>query len=381
MLTVSDEILRYIPNILSQATNGIIVSDPNIEDNPIVYVNDAVIKKFGYGEDSFIGKNCRFLQGDDKEQKGLKAIRAAIKNKTSTKVTLRNYTKYGKLIYNQFTISPIFDENKNLKFFLGIQQDITHEKLLEKENKKLEIEKLDNAQFNAIGKLSAGISHEINTPLTVINGSLELLNETINSMSDEKLKQYMKEDLEVVQSQLNRIKNIAESFREIAGIDKFVKEEINLYRTLIIALRLTYNKSKDIVNINLLGEEFNLDIDRDKHIYKVFANARKLEQVFISIIDNSIAQLKLSGNINSNSLDIDIEKTKNSINLIFKDNGGGFDEEVLPVIFKPFKSKKKYQGFGIGLSVAKKIMDEHNFTVTAKNDNNNAIVKITIPIK
>jgi len=381
MLTLSGEIVKYIPNILSQATNGIIVSDPTIEDNPVIYVNDAVIKKFGYGEDDFIGKNCRFLQGDDKYQKGLKAVRAAIKNKTSTKVTLKNYTKYGKLIYNQFTITPIFDENKNLKFFLGIQQDITHEKLLEQKNEELENEKIDNAQFNAIGKLSAGISHEINTPLTIINGSFELLNETINSMSDDKLKQYIKEDLEVVQNQLNRIKNIAESFREIAGIDNFNKEDINLYRAMIIALRLTYNKSKDIVNIKILDEEFNLDVDRDKHIFTIFANARKLEQVFISIIENSLDQLKQSGNINSNSLDIDIVKTTKSLILTFKDNGGGFDEEVLPVIFKPFKSNKKYKGFGISLSVSKKILDEHNFTISAKNDQNSAIVQITIPIK
>lgn len=124
--TIVPEFRDYCIEILDQAKNGITISDPNQPDNPIIYVNQAFTSLFGYTSKEVLGKNCRFLQQDDREQTALDDIRRALKNKSDVTVTLRNYHKTGQLIYNEVTISPIFDQKTHkLKYFLGVQKDMT----------------------------------------------------------------------------------------------------------------------------------------------------------------------------------------------------------------------------------------------------------------
>ncbi|NWF65978.1 MAG: PAS domain-containing protein [Campylobacterales bacterium] len=114
--------------IFEHSYHGIVLTNPNIEDNPIVYANCAFINLFKYQLEDIIGKNCRFLQNDDREQKAIEQIRVAIENKVPILTILRNYDKFGKLIYNELSINPIFDTKKEkVKYFLGIQKDVTKE--------------------------------------------------------------------------------------------------------------------------------------------------------------------------------------------------------------------------------------------------------------
>lgn len=105
---------------------GVLISDPNLDDNPIVYSNGAFSIITGYSKSEVYGRNCRFLQGDDLKQTAITTIREAIKENRAITVTLRNYRKDGTLFWNELTVSPIFDGDGQLKFFLAIQQDVTH---------------------------------------------------------------------------------------------------------------------------------------------------------------------------------------------------------------------------------------------------------------
>lgn len=120
------DITDYIIDILDQAKNGITICDPNQDDNPLIFVNEAFTELFGYSSDEVLGKNCRLLQKDDRDQTGLIMIRNAILEEKDVTVIVRNYTKSGELIYNEVTISPIFDKKtKKLKYFLGVQKNVT----------------------------------------------------------------------------------------------------------------------------------------------------------------------------------------------------------------------------------------------------------------
>ena len=130
-----------IPYVLSQildtCVNGITLSDPDQEDNPIVYANEAFELITGYSGDEIIGHNCRFLQGEDRDQQGIEKIRQAISEQRSVTVTLRNYRKDGTLFHNQFTVRPLFDRKGRLIYFLGLQYDITNRVEAEAELKQL----------------------------------------------------------------------------------------------------------------------------------------------------------------------------------------------------------------------------------------------------
>lgn len=117
---------EYLLDFIDQAKNGIVITDPNQKDNPIIYVNEAFTDMFGYSPEEVLGKNCRFLQKDDREQATRAAIKKAVTNQKEVSGILRNYKKNGELVYNEIQISPIFDkETLQLKYFLGIQQDVT----------------------------------------------------------------------------------------------------------------------------------------------------------------------------------------------------------------------------------------------------------------
>ena len=128
---------QVLAKILDASINGITLADPDQNDIPLVYVNKAFEVMTGYSFDETVGKNCRFLQGNDKNQPEINMLRKALKEKSSVNVTLRNYKKNGQLFYNQLLIQPLFDNKNNLLYYLGVQFDIT-----EKINKNKESEDL-----------------------------------------------------------------------------------------------------------------------------------------------------------------------------------------------------------------------------------------------
>ncbi|MDE2366251.1 MAG: PAS domain-containing protein [Betaproteobacteria bacterium] len=117
-----------IPNILSQildsSINGITLVDPDQEDMPIVYANMQFEVMTGYSQQEILGRNCRFLQGSDREQEARFVMKRAIASQKPVEVTIRNYRKDGELFFNHLTLTPLFDDTGKLIYYLGIQYDI-----------------------------------------------------------------------------------------------------------------------------------------------------------------------------------------------------------------------------------------------------------------
>ncbi len=118
-----------IPHILTQifdyCVNGVTLSDPDLPDNPIIYANKAFEAITGYTKAEIIGLNCRFLQGTDTVQPEIRELHQALQDNKSVVVTLRNYRKNGELFYNRLSVSPLFDNQGKVIYFLGVQYDIT----------------------------------------------------------------------------------------------------------------------------------------------------------------------------------------------------------------------------------------------------------------
>lgn len=133
-----------IPYVLSQildsVVNGITLSDPDQPDNPIVYANAAFELITGYDREEIIGRNCRFLQGEDRDQPEIERIRQALREHQPVTVTLRNYRKDGSLFYNRFSIRPLYDREGRLIYYLGVQYDVTEEVRAKEELARLDAE-------------------------------------------------------------------------------------------------------------------------------------------------------------------------------------------------------------------------------------------------
>lgn len=128
---------QVLSAILDECVNGVTLADPDLDDAPIVYANKAFEKLTGYSQAEIIGHNCRFLQGEDREQSARFEIAEAMKNHEGVEVTLRNYKKDGTLFHNNLKVIPLFDRKKRVIYYLGVQYDITQKVNADNEIKSL----------------------------------------------------------------------------------------------------------------------------------------------------------------------------------------------------------------------------------------------------
>ena len=126
---------RLLDRAVAASSNGIVITDPRLPDNPIVYVNPAFEKTTGYSMEEVIGRNCRFLQGEDRDQQALEELRACIREGQECRIVLRNYRKDGTRFWNELYVSPVRDDEGNLTNFVGVQNDVTQSKRTEEELK------------------------------------------------------------------------------------------------------------------------------------------------------------------------------------------------------------------------------------------------------
>ncbi|QQD20765.1 PAS domain S-box protein [Oceanospirillaceae bacterium ASx5O] len=130
--------LELLKKAVDASNDGIVISEQEGDDNILIYVNKAFERLTGYSADEILYQDCRFLQAGDRDQAGLTNIRGAISKGNSSRVILRNYRKDGSLFWNELSISPIYNEDDQLTYYIGIQKDVTA--LVELEQRALRAE-------------------------------------------------------------------------------------------------------------------------------------------------------------------------------------------------------------------------------------------------
>lgn len=105
-----------------------VVTDPRQPDNPIVLANQAFLDLSGYAADEVLGRNCRFLQGNDTSPAAVAEIRRGLAEEREVTVELLNYRKDGSSFWNMLFISPVHDDDGKLLYFFASQKDVTAER-------------------------------------------------------------------------------------------------------------------------------------------------------------------------------------------------------------------------------------------------------------
>jgi PAS domain S-box-containing protein len=105
-----------------------VITDPRLEDNPIVFVNDAFCRLSGYERGEILGRNCRFLQGPETDQAVVTRIRNAVNAGESVQVDIRNHRKDGEAFWNRLLMAPVHDAAGKLAYYFASQVDVTIER-------------------------------------------------------------------------------------------------------------------------------------------------------------------------------------------------------------------------------------------------------------
>lgn len=267
------------------------------------------------------------------------------------------------------------------------QENYLQSRIREELDKNLKIqeiyqeEMIRNAKFSAIGQMAAGITHEINTPLTYVKGNFEMLVEDIiAALPDSPRKNLMLKDSKSIQDGIERIESIIETMREASQKSREQKEYVNLYELLLSSLALSYNRSKQIVTITINDKPFDLNLPKYEYTFMSCVQKQRIEQVWVIILNNALDELIKLESFEKRSLIVKIFKENDAAVVQFKDNAGGIDEKILPRIFEPFESTKESSGIGIGLNIAQQIVLQNNGVISAYNENEGAVFEVRLPV-
>ena len=109
--------------LVESSSEGVVLVDAQDPERPVLYANPGFEALTGYASAELIGRNLRFLQGEDREQDGRHRLREALTRGESCRVLLRNYRKDGTVFWNEMTVSPLFDADGRVTHFAGHHRD------------------------------------------------------------------------------------------------------------------------------------------------------------------------------------------------------------------------------------------------------------------
>lgn len=160
-----------------------VITDPSQPDNPIVFCNESFQTLTGYALDEILGRNCRFLQGPDTDLLKVARIRKAIERGESVDVDLLNYRKDGSTFWNALYLSPVRNDEGEIRFFFASQLDVTDrveaQKVIaeQRQQVQLEIERRTHDLKMALEEktlLLHEVDHRVKNNLTMIGSLLRL---------------------------------------------------------------------------------------------------------------------------------------------------------------------------------------------------------------
>ncbi len=342
--------LRQMKKLEKELLRTLQLRDNLIENSPsaTIYVrkggeiaifNTAAERLTGYKKEDVVGKmNIRSLYNPGEAEQIMKEMRSG---------------KYGGPGIRQRREMVILDKDAN-EIPVGLYGAILYEDGQEvgtvgiindqRERKALERQLLRSEKLASLGKLAAGIAHEINQPLTGILTFAHLLKKKFKD--DEPTRK----DLETIVRETTRIRGIVQGVLDFARETHMQKEPRRIEQILDQTLEIIIHQQK------FFG--INLNKEYDESVPEVVIDSNLMEQVFMNIILNAVDSMKGSG-----TLTVKTRKAYNWLEVDFIDTGYGIPEQILDKIFDPFfttKDSSEGTGMGLGLAVSYGIVKNHN---------------------
>ena len=256
-------------------------------------------------------------------------------------------------------------ENKlqNINRHLEAQVELRVEEISKKDAMLLNAEKL-----SSLGEMAAGVAHEINNPLAIIRGRLELINEALaNGKTDpDKLAKMIKS----ATAACDRIVKIVSGLKFFARDGSQDLEEV-------VEISFIINETLGFCQERFKGSDVKLHVEASEKSPKIKCQSVQVSQVLLNLLNNAFDAVK---GTKDPWVKVIVEEDKEHVHIYVKDSGHGIDKKVAEKIMQPFVTTKKVgEGTGLGLSVSKGIIEEHNGILKLEPEEENTTFHITLP--
>ena len=315
----------------------------------ITYINGAAERVIGYTRNELIGKN--FMEAgivapvDVQKPTQWMENREAERYVGATEMEL--IKKDGTHIFVEASSFPMLstDESKPTEI-ISIIRDVTDRNTMEKQL-------LLAGRLAAVGELAAGVAHELNNPLTSIQGFSQFLARNAD------LDNSVKDDIEIIYQEAQRATKITANLLSFARKHEPEKKSMSINEAIEQSVELNAYRMK----VNNVEIETELEPD----LPSTLGDFHQLEQVFVNIMNN--AEHAMTEAHGGGKIIIKSESINNIIRISFIDNGPGMSENDIKRVFDPFYTTKDVgKGTGLGLSICFGIIESHNGSLHAINN-------------
>ena len=242
---------------------------------------------------------------------------------------------------------------------------------LQEANQKLETtyqQLVMSEKLASIGEITAGVAHEINNPVAVIQGNVDVVRLTVGEQAEP-----VKTELDLIDRQIMRIGGIVGKLLQFARPDDYGKYEE------YVNLRDVTQDSLGLVDHVYASKDIDVHLDL-AHIPDVKINPSELQQVIINLIINAVQAMDGKGTLIIRTHPSE-RGGKQGVCLAFQDSGPGISEDTINTIFDPFFTTKRAKGTGLGLSISQTIIQTAGGIITAENHpEGGALMSIWLPV-
>ncbi len=315
--------------IVEHSSDAITVATP---DGICLEWNKGAEMMYGYKREEVIGRPFMIIPEDKINE--LKTLYDKVKSgQAVSKHITKRITKDGRLLDVQLSLHPLKNYNGDIIGIVGIGRDITKDIRMFKEMQEAE-------KLAGIGRLAAGIAHQVNTPLGAILLTTQML------MEEREEDKELYDELKLIETKVKYIKEVIKKLMEYTHAPARSDAKIIDLKEVLYNIMELFEK-----RIKHLGIEKKIDIKNDN--LTIIGDKNQLEQVFFNIISNAIDAIEEGGG----RLDIKMWSTSERIICEIKDTGTGIPKDMIDKIFEPFFTTKGVgRGTGLGLSVCYGIM-------------------------
>jgi PAS domain S-box-containing protein len=349
----ADENRFRLAAIVDSADDAIISKNLN---SIIKSWNEGARRMFGYTADEIVGKSILLLIPEELRYEEDEILRKLRAGERVDHYETRRRKKNGEIVDVSVTISPVKDENGRVIGASKIARDIS-------DRKRIERMLLQSEMLAATGRMAATVAHEINNPLESVMNLVFLARQ--HSAPSGKVHEY----LLTAEEELERVSHIA---RQTLGYYKDTGSPTGVYLHDVIENVLT------VYNSRLTSTGIAVDLQFND-LQKLIASKGEMLQVFSNVIANAIDAMHQGGSLKISTRRL-IGLSEDGIQTVVRDNGTGIKQEHLERIFEPFFTTKGDLGTGIGLWVAKQLVEKRGgqISVASSTEQGNSGTSITI---
>ncbi len=348
--------LKKLAHVAAQTDNGVMITDA---DGRIEWTNDSFFRLTGYSRLEAKGrKPGELLQGPGTCPAAIAEFRAKIKSELGFRLELLNYRKDRSEILISIEVQPLFDAEGRLANYLGIQRDITSERLAKDELERSRKE--SEAASRAKSSFLANVSHELRTPLNVIIGSAEMvLRGRHGPVAEAQLRplQRVRESAGLLLSLINELLDLTRAESGRVQLEPGPVEIASLAREIVKLLEPEANER---------GLTLRLELGHRTPVIE--ADPRRLKQILLNLLSNAVKYTPAGGRI-----DFLIGETNHPAEITFalRDTGPGIpagDQERVFLEFERVETQDlRTGGSGLGLPIARRLTELHGGTLTLQS--------------